>query len=196
MSDNVPLLCIRLEPCLVACLWLGTRVVAAAVLRLTFPTTTGAGNDAAHRLVASLATHLQVRCVPSALRFVLWVPTALGIIVLCRRQFQSTPACSHLVSVHNGMLLCALVLRHNSLILCRPTTAAQIIFQATSARLQRRGLGRLLLRCIMLTAVQQGHQVNACVRTLGEACTLDLVGFGERRVQDTSPEFDVQAALV
>ena len=36
----------------------------------------------------------------------------------------------------------------------------QIVLQATTPRLQRRGLGRLLTRCVMRAAVQEGHQVS------------------------------------
>ncbi|KAG2424269.1 hypothetical protein HXX76_014648 [Chlamydomonas incerta] len=113
---------IRLEPCLVACLWLDKRVVAAAALRLTFPTTSAEGNNAAHRLVASPATHLQV------------------------------------------------------------------IFQATAPLLQRRGLGRLLMRCVMLTAVEAGHQYfTALVSKGNNAHFWTHMGFTEVECQEVRP---------
>ena len=42
---------------------------------------------------------------------------------------------------------------------------AQVMFQGTAPALQRRGLGRLLTRCIMQTAVEAGHQVRVARRS-------------------------------
>ena len=57
------------EQCLVACLRLGGKVVAAAALRLTLPTSVFGPDVAARCYVETVATHLQVggwRCVAEA----------------------------------------------------------------------------------------------------------------------------------
>ncbi|KAG2425436.1 hypothetical protein HXX76_013647 [Chlamydomonas incerta] len=107
---------VRFDPYLVACLWLGGQVVAAAALRLNLPplsavssSSSGGGGGGGG---GAEAAHLQV------------------------------------------------------------------VLQATSARLQRRGLGRLLTRCVMRAAAEEGHQyLTALVSDQTKAPFWERVGF-------------------